>query len=318
MSEIERITEWLGEPETIAVDNKAIVEISLAEQALSRANDIHEMMELRDKAAALVLFANAQGFKEAAQKAKIFQLRAERKAGQWLAEHVSHDGGNPQLSQDVTVLPEGIDRMESSRWQLEASLPEEKFNAWIDQNLANGWEISAAGLRKVAANKTHVSFNTGESEWYTPPEYIAAANAVMGRIDLDPASSEIANRIVGATQYYTVDDNGLDKFWAGKVWMNPPYSIELITKFVNKYAEHVINGDISEGIVLVNNATETKWFAGLVSVSNAIVFTAGRVKFLDPQGNPGAPLQGQAVLYAGPNPETFIQHFERFGWSAKL
>jgi phage N-6-adenine-methyltransferase len=304
-------------------DNTAIVEINEAERRLAMANDIHEMMDLRDKAAAMVLFANAQGFKEAAQKAKIFQLKAERKAGAWLAENVNHNGGRPEKqSQDETVfddgLPEGIDKSESHRWQLEASLPEEKFNAWIDQNLANGWEISAAGLRKVAANKTHVSFNTGESEWYTPPEYILAATAVMGRIDLDPASSEIANRIVQAETFYTVDDDGLDKFWAGKVWLNPPYSTELIKRFVSKYVMHVSGGDIFEGIVLVNNATETQWFRELVSVSSAIVFPGGRIKFLDPQGNPGAPLQGQAILYAGPSLECFIQHFEGFGWSARL
>lgn len=302
--------------------NSAIVEINMAEQALARANDIHEMMELRDKAAAYVLFANAQGFKEAAQKAKIFQLKAERKAGAWLAENVNHDGAatNRNDYQDgIRVdLPDGITANESSRWQIEASLPEDKFNAWIDQNLANGWEISAAGLRKIAANKTHVSFNTGESEWYTPPEYIAAAVAVMGQIDLDPASSETANEIVKASRFYTAEDNGLNKYWGGRVWLNPPYSIELIRLFIAKYIDHIISGDISEGIVLVNNATETNWFSGLVGVSSAIVFPAGRVKFLDPQGNPGAPLQGQAILYFGNHPDLFIQEYSKFGWSAVL
>ena len=136
-------------PET---QDTAIVQINRAEIALSRANDIHEMIELRSYGAAAEMLANARGFKDAAQQAKIFQLKAERKAGAWLAENVS--AGNPQLSQDgiIATLPEGVDAHESHRWQLEASLPEEKFNAWIDESLAHGWEISAGGLRRIASN----------------------------------------------------------------------------------------------------------------------------------------------------------------------
>lgn len=63
-------------------ENKALAEISIAQQALDRANDIHEILDLRDKAMAMQIFANAQGFEEAAQKAKIYQLKAERKAGE--------------------------------------------------------------------------------------------------------------------------------------------------------------------------------------------------------------------------------------------
>jgi len=57
------------------------------------------------------------------------QLKAERKAGSWLDENVTHEGGDATtLSQDATALPDGITRTESSRWQLQAVLPEEKFN----------------------------------------------------------------------------------------------------------------------------------------------------------------------------------------------
>lgn len=131
-------------------DNNALVEINKAQQALAQANDIQEILDLRDKAASFVLFANAQGFKEAAQEAKIFQLNAERKAGMWLAENVTH-GGNPKTFQDErsTPLPEGVDYNESHRWQLQASVPEETFNEWVDECLTTGKEITASGLQRI-------------------------------------------------------------------------------------------------------------------------------------------------------------------------
>jgi len=164
----------------------------------------------------------------------------------------------------------------------------------------------------------HVSYNTGENEWYTPPEYIESANKVMGDIDLDPASSDIANKIVNAAIYYSKDNDGLNKPWEGKVWMNPPYASDLIKKFAVKFASHVIDNEITEGIALVNNATETIWFKALIDCASAVVFTTGRVKFLDPQGNPGAPLQGQAIIYCGENANKFLIEFRKFGWGAKL
>jgi len=163
-------------------------------------------------------------------------------------------------------------------------------------------------------DKPHVTHNSGNNEWYTPPEYIEAAHGVMGQIDLDPASSDLANKTVRAATYYTVENNGLFFDWAGCVWMNPPYSSDSIGSFCKKLAEHVQEGDVTEACVLVNNATETGWFNTILDIASAVCLIKGRVKFIDTDGNPsGAPLQGQIVLYIGESTEQFASEFSKFG-----
>ncbi len=163
------------------------------------------------------------------------------------------------------------------------------------------------------ASKPHVSQNAGEQEWYTPADYIAAARAVMGGIDLDPASTKDANVVVGATKFYTAKDDGLSKPWTGRVWLNPPYASSLIGPFCERLVEAFAGGDVGQACALVNNATETQWFHGLGTVSAAICFPLGRVHFWHSAREAAAPLQGQAVLYLGKRGATFRQKFAPFG-----
>ena len=164
--------------------------------------------------------------------------------------------------------------------------------------------------------RPHVANNSGNNEWYTPSEYIEAARKAMGSIDTDPASNDIANKVVKAKKYYTIETDGLAHDWHGNVWMNPPYSSDLITKFIEKLKEQ--RGNYEQAIILVNNATETQWFYEIVKIASAVCFPKSRVKFYMPDGKTGAPLQGQAVLYVGNNTEKFISAFGGIGWTAKI
>lgn len=68
------------------------------------------------------------------------------------------------------------------------------------------------------------------NERYTPGDFADAARNVMGGIDLDPASSFLANQTIKAKKYFgTGKRNGkivfVDGFWQkwrGRVWLNPP------------------------------------------------------------------------------------------------
>lgn len=184
----------------------------------------------------------------------------------------------------------------------------------IAQRIESG-ENPREVVREVK-NRPHVANNSGNNEWYTPSVYIEAAREVMGTIDTDPASSEVANQTVKASTYYTAETNGLEHDWTGNVWMNPPYASDLIGKFADKLLEQ--RTSYAQAIVLVNNATETEWFAKIASISSAVCFPRGRVKFYSPDGKIGAPLQGQAIAYIGDDTDSFVDGFSRFGWVARI
>jgi len=176
--------------------------------------------------------------------------------------------------------------------------------------------VQAARDLATAAEKLsrpHVARNTGNNEWYTPPEYIQAARAVMGGIDTDPASTEHANRTVRAKVFYTAGQDGLKQKWSGCVWLNPPYSQPLCSRFCESVAERFDAGEVKQAIVLVNNATDTVFFQRMLRSASAVCFPRGRIRFLDTDGNPGAPLQGQAALYFGPRVSQFTERFRKFG-----
>jgi phage N-6-adenine-methyltransferase len=155
--------------------------------------------------------------------------------------------------------------------------------------------------------------------WFTPPEYIDSVRTVLGNIDLDPFSSQRANEIVAATKIFTIDNSAFENDWNivdnAKVFMNPPYSAGLCGRSVNRFVDQYEAKHFMEGIVLANNATDTRWFSALVNHCTAICFTNHRISFWNAdRKNVSGNTRGQAFFYFGKRKSKFKKIFEKHGF----
>ena len=157
-------------------------------------------------------------------------------------------------------------------------------------------------------------------EWYTPSDLIEVVHNFygIGGIDLDPCSSEAAQKVVKALDYFDKNTNCLDMEWEGNVWLNPPYSgqnVRLITAYaIAQYEAKKTEG--MEILILVNNCTDTAWFQALCAYP--VVFTSSRLKFWRQDGEYKSPRQGQALFYLGKRKTAFFATFSDFGYAPNV
>ncbi len=217
------------------------------------------------------------------------------------AKHVQADAP-PEI---VQAVDDG--RLSVSLAAQVADLPEEVQAEIV---AAPPEEIKAEAKAQVANYRAQ---GTGQNEWFTPAEYAALAREVLGTIDLDPASCAEANEVIQATDYFTKDDDGLAHAWTGRVWLNPPYSRDLMPAFCEKLAAHVEAGEVTQAILVSHNNTETAWFQRLAGVCSALCFPSKRIRFYRGDEVAG-PVNGQVFIYFGADPEAFIAAFRPVGF----
>jgi ParB family chromosome partitioning protein len=174
--------------------------------------------------------------------------------------------------------------------------------------------IIKAGPARAAKAEPHRAIGTGFNEWHTPQDVIDAARDVLVTIDLDPASTEAAQRTVRAARYFTKEDDGLTQEWRGKVWLNPPYAQPEIANFVEKLIDEYVAGRVSQAILLTHNFSDTQWFHAAARAARVFCLTKGRVRFVDTDGNLASPTNGQCFFYFGDRPHAFDARFCEIGF----
>ncbi len=312
----------------LAKQAPTMLSVERAQGLLAQCAAVDEAKDIRDKAIAIQTYQRSKGASaEAAADCAEIVAMADFRIGELLLETEKAPGGGDQRSdhrcQEGTSDPGAPPTLTALLGMAPGKKDAAKKLSSKTQGLARKSdkerkEYVSKQREKAAAvvsghRETHVAKNSGENEWYTPPLIIGAAQRVLGKIDLDPASSETANKCVGATKIFTAENSGLEQPWAGRVWMNPPYANPLIGQFCTRLLEHVGSGAVTEAIVLVNNATETAWGQSLLVKCSAVCFPSSRVKFLTSGGEKGAPLQGQMIVYLGSRSDAFRAEFAVFG-----
>lgn len=293
-------------PELVSIAAAATLERRMA-SLISTITDIDEAEELRRRADALEVYLQGR---EGHPHAQGIARRAEARIGELLGQG-EHGGKREQGTHGS---------LDSKRLRADFRALASKVRRGMLKYEMDGddspWRASRrALLLGVGAFSAEA---TGEYEWYTPSAYIELARRVMGGIDLDPASSQEANAVVGARRFFTAEDDGLSQPWKGRVWLNPPYSAPLVNRFCAKLRESYSEGGVSQAITLTYGATETGWFHALADVAAGVAFPRGRVPYWSTREGGSAPLKGSALFYIGPRLQAFRDEFDAVGITAAL
>lgn len=167
------------------------------------------------------------------------------------------------------------------------------------------------------------NFSSASVEWYTPAKYLDGVREVLGEIDLDPASSEEANKTVRARKIF--DDRGLELNWFGRVFLNPPYGVEkieidgvqrrvsLASAFCYRAIDQYERRNIDACIMLVNSLHSQTWQRPLYDFP--ICFVDHRIQFVSGDGEANEnPTFQNIFVYLGTDEIKFASVFTRFGY----
>lgn len=133
-----------------------------ARNALQVASTVDEVKDIRDKSEAMAAYARQAKDKELLKWATEIKVRAERRAGQMLAEMPKATGakmkggttGGPIVvppANDAQTLAEiGVTKNESSRWQKLAAVSDEQFESAVASAKDKAGEVTTAAMMRAA------------------------------------------------------------------------------------------------------------------------------------------------------------------------
>ena len=137
-------------------------------------------------------------------------------------------------------------------------------------------------------------WSSKQSDWGTPFPFYRALDSHF-HFTLDPCTTP--DNPLGTTKYYTVEDDGLARSWAGeRVFINPPYSRRRNepAAWVRKaYLEALHHG--ATCVLLLAARTDTAWFHDYCS-QGLIGFIRGRLRFRGASNS--APFPSMIVVFS--------------------
>ncbi len=300
-----------------------LVKLDRAVQMLGECKTAMEVKDIKDKATALATYLHEKGAGiEAQNKAIEIILIAGRRMVEFLHDEPKatggeHGGRKAKLdgsrvvpsNPTPTLADQGISKKESSLSQKLALIPKSEFDARIDAAKVRAEKLTVSSVLAPTAASDHDG-----DEWMTPAEYVERARRVLGKIHLDPASSERANEIVKAKKFFTKELDGLKLEWKGNVWLNPPFSSPLVGQFVTTLIESLELQDVPSAILLTNNATETEWFQNALDFAGLCCLPDHRIAFLGASGKPMAQnRQAQAFFFFNCDHDLVLREFGDIG-----
>ena len=138
------------------------------------------------------------------------------------------------------------------------------------------WHKRSDGPRAVEKPEGWTS-----DKWATPWPLVEKLADEFGPFDLDPCAE---HHTAKADRYYTMDEDGLQQPWVGRVFVNPPYSNP--GPWCLRARQAVDVGEAEVVVMLLPAAVDTRWFHQLVLPYADLRFIQGRVRFLGWEGTP--------------------------------
>ena len=287
-------------------------QLDRARAALARASTDFERLTIRDQAKAYQAAAAILNRRDIQVQASVLVQRAERAISK--ANPPLPRGGPPDRGKQLS--PGGtIAKLRDMR-AVHSKLTDKQFEARTVQASESETPLTRQSLKAPQRPRSGNATHDNDDEWYTPPEIIEACRASMGGIDLDPASHAIANRCVKADRYFTAADDGLSQPWAGRVFLNPPYSRQAgKAAFIAKLAAAFDEGTVTAATVVLSYDFSASWFTPLGGLYAAICLCRGRVQFYkETPGDGHDPALGTSLVYLGPDVSRFAQAVEALGY----
>lgn len=152
----------------------------------------------------------------------------------------------------------------------------------------------------------NIQHSSRTDRWFTPAQIILMIKQVLGEIDLDPASEELANKPIGAKRIITEKEDGLETEWPPgcTVYLNPPGSKRnnksMSALFWEKLMEYRRLGGLKHAIYMgfsLEQLAITQKYHDKKMIEFPLCIPSSRIKFVNPAIEKHSPSHSNVIVY---------------------